>query len=409
MEDKQEETPEETTSSDPTPGKPRRSRSTARSKQAAADTGPLAPADDQGGVDGGKTAHPAATHAGAAVGAALPASPQIPPPPGGPPPTPDYAARIAADVAPPTFGQRLGRAVRRVFGWLIAAIFGLAIGLLVFVLAPGVLRNVLAPISANRADIDRLDSEVNQLDNQLSGVETDQAASVVAQEAALRDAQAAAEKRVVAAEARVAEAEGRLAGTEARLSDAEDEIAAQKALIADLQKTLDAYAEQVGLLETQLATLQEELPGVEEYAAYNRLLLLMRAWQELLNARMRLLENNPGLALDVLGEARALLQEAYVSSTPEEQALLDPILARLDQVAVSITENPFAATGDLEIAWHDLGLLIAPPDTTPPAGAQVEAPAGGETADQEPTEESGEEIGEPPVPPEGEATPTPGP
>ncbi len=372
--------------------KPKRSRS----RKAADDVGPLSPADDadaQAPSDGSKAQADD-------TAPAAPTPPQVPPPPGTR--QPDYSAQIAADVARPTFGQRLGRAVRRVFGWLIAAVFGLALGLLIFALTPGVVDRVLAPIRANSADIDRLDSEVDVLGAEVTGIKTDQTSDRTDQEAALNDVQAAAERRVAEAETRVAEAEARLADAETRLRDAEDQIADQEALIGEMQSTLDAYAEQLAALEEQVTTLEEEVPGAAEYAAYNRLLILMRAWQELLTARIRLMENNPGLALDVLGEARALLDQAYALSSPEEQAQLDPIIARLDQVITNITASPFAAAGDLEIAWHDLGLLITPPENLLP----VEA-AGEEASEEEPS------VGEPPVPepreapPPEEPTPTP--
>lgn len=296
-------------------------------------------------------------------------------------PRPDFADAIASDVPRVTFWQRLGKALRRVLGWIVAAIFGIVLGVLIFLIAPAVSRDVLTPIRSSQADITRLDAEVDLLGTQLTELNVEQSTDRQSQDAALSEVQAAAERRVAEAETRMAEAESRLAEAEARLREAEDALAEQAEQITALQESLDAAS-------AQLAALEQELPGVEEYAAFNRQLLLMRVWQELLNARLQLLENNPGEALDILSEADLLLEEAYLTSTPEQQAALSPVLERLARVLENITENPFAATGDLEIALHDLGLLIIPPEESTPADVEtpVDADESG-SAEETPTPE----------------------
>ena len=345
---------------DISPPKPKRSRSRRPTKAA----GDAQPADAQAGTVSDDGASQAATPP------VQPPPPQVPPPPGsvqtGSQP---YAAQIAADVPRPTFGQRVGKAIRRVVSWLIAALLGVLLGVLGFIYAP----RLLEPIRANSRAIQRLETEVNLLGAQLTELKAEGASQNVELQAALLEAQRAAESRITETEARLAQAE-------ARLRDAEDTVAEQARLIADLEDTLAETNAQLETLSARLAQLEEELPGVAEYAEYNRQLLLTRAWQEVLRARLRLLENNPGLAQDEIARARATLDQVYALSSAEQQAALDPVIERLEAVAGEITDNPFAATGDLEIAWFELGQLIGPPGAVAPsASPTVEATPAPET------------------------------
>lgn len=290
----------------------------------------------------------------------------VPPPPGThslpPQPAPGspqgaYSAPVNLTPPPssgPSAGQRIGRAFSRLLGWLVAALFGIGLGLLVFTLAPLAFRQIIAPVSENTEGLARLDAEMSDLSEQIGDIQAEQ----LDQDRALIDARTNAEQRI-------ADAEGRLADAEGRLRDSEDAIAAQQGLIQDLEETLDQQTAQLEDLNTTLAELQEELPGQAEYDAYNRQLLLMRAWQELLRARLRLLENNPGQALEELAAARATLDQTMAMSDAEQQANLNEVIERVDMVITEITENPFAATGDLEIAWQMLGGMITPPGLLP--------------------------------------------
>jgi hypothetical protein len=308
----------------------------------------------------------------------------VPPPPGGyvspNPPAPQPAAPAPVYYVPPAStpipaprqSGGFGRFLARLFGWLVAAVFGLGIGLLIFALAPVGFRQVIAPVTENTEDISRLDSQMGDLSQQIGDIQAEQ----LDQDRALIDAQTSADQRL-------AETEGRLADTEARLHDAEDALAEQTRMIQDLEDTLDQQSEQLDSLNATLAELQDELPGQAEYNEYNRQLLLMRAWQELLRARLRLLENNPGAALDELAAARATLDQAMTVSDADQQAALSEVTKRVDMVIDEITSSPFAATGDLEIAWQALGAMITPPGILPavPAGTGTPTPTGEPTVE----------------------------
>jgi uncharacterized coiled-coil protein SlyX len=237
----------------------------------------------------------------------------------------------------------VGRAIRRFLSWVLVILLGVAIGIALFLFAPRLFERWLRPVQANTAAISALEARVSGLESAQSQASLDQLGVQSA------------------VTARLTEAEGRLAQAEARLNEAESTLAEQTTQLAELQSALDGYVAQLDVLAAQLATLEAEIPGAAEYTEYNRQLLLMRAWQQLMQVRLRMLENNAGLAQENLSQALETLGQAYTLSSPEQQAALDPILDRLDVVMRNLTQNPFAAAGDLEVAWHDLGRLIAPP------------------------------------------------
>jgi hypothetical protein len=149
------------------------------------------------------------------------------------------------------------------------------------------------------------------------------------------------------------------------LGDQDGRLADQDTSLEEFETALGAFEtglEEQGALvagfEERVTALEDDLPGSGDVATLNRNIALLTAWQEILKARLRLVQNNPGSALDELALAQSTLQAVYAASDETQQAELDPILMRLDLVIENLTENPFAATEDLEIAWHDLDRLI---------------------------------------------------
>lgn len=272
-----------------------------------------------------------------------------------------------------------GRVLARIFMWLVAMALGLGCGVLGYIFLPPLYERAIAPIQVNTDDIAEIESRVAELDAQLTELEVEQASLVVEQDEALLDFQEEQNDRV-------ADLAGRLAEAEARLNDAEqaqDDLADH---LDDLLVGLELQVDALGEFEARMVVLEEEIPGADEMHELNRQLLLLRAWQEILKARVRLVQNNAGAAYEELLIAQATLGLAYDASQPKHRAVLESVMDRLGDVLVELETNPFAATEDLEIVWHDLDRLINP--------------------ELEPVEESAEEL------PEGEleeAIPTPTP
>ena len=246
-----------------------------------------------------------------------------------------------------------GRTALRILGWLVALLLGVGCGIAGYLTLPPLYQQVVAPIQANTADIADIETRLAEIDAQLTELESNQTSAVVEQSGALVDFQADMVDRA-------AELEGRLAEAESRLNDAESTEADLMGELDDLSTSLDAQTDTLIGMEARLAVLEEEIPGAAEMHEFNRQLLLMRAWQEILKARVRLVQSNAGAAYEELLIAQATLQLAYDASQPEHRPALEPIMARLADVIEEMEDNPFAATEDLEIVWHDLDRLINP-------------------------------------------------
>lgn len=328
---------------------------------------------------------PAAVAPPASAQPAVSPVPQVPPPPGG-----VRRSAPTADVARPTVGQAIGRALGWLLRLLLIVLLGVAVGVLLYLTVPSLFARIVQPIARSNAAVDRLETAVVTLEAEVDDLRIEQGQTANEMQSALLDSQEAVAGRLAAAEER-------LAAAEARLRDAEDALAAQAGRVEDLEDALSETLDQLDALTEQLDALEAELPGAAEYAEYNRQLLLIRAWQDVLKARLRLMENNAGLAGEDLARAVETMERLYVASSAEQQAALDPIAARLQSALESIRSNPFAANNDLEIAWYELGQLIEPvsipalpgmsPTPTPAEGTPT--PTGTPTAAPTPTAGTG--------------------
>lgn len=252
-----------------------------------------------------------------------------------------------------TGGGDVGRVLLRILGWLFAMAMGVVLGILAYILVPPIYQQLIAPVQANTADITELQGHLTELEARLAGLDAQQASIAVEQDEALLTFREEQAERSTLVEGRLADAEARLNDSEQAQDDLEEELAA-------LDAALDEQTATMGGLEARLTTLEEEIPGAEELAELNRQLLLLRGWQEVLKARVRLVQNNAGAAYEELLLAQVTLELAYQASQPEDREELEPVLERLADVLVELEINPFAATEDLEIVWHDLDRLINP-------------------------------------------------
>jgi uncharacterized coiled-coil protein SlyX len=281
-----------------------------------------------------------------------------PPPPGGA--RVDYSAQIAADQPKVTFGDRLGRFVRRLFVWVFVLIIGALLGAALFYFIPRVYQEAITPLADNTGQINSLQADVDALGASLTDLQTAQSQAEVDQEAAMLDSEQELSSRLAESEQRLADAEQRVADLEARLRDAEQGLDDQDALITDLGAAVDQLAVELNTAYDEIAQLQEDLPGVAEYAEYDRQLLLIRAWQGVLRARIQLQDDNAGLARNELEDALDLL-DYILTITPEaKKPDLQKVIDRLNQAYDDIQESPFTASSDLEVAWYALGEMIGP-------------------------------------------------
>jgi polyhydroxyalkanoate synthesis regulator phasin len=234
-----------------------------------------------------------------------------------------------------TAGPKVGRAAARPLGWLIAMAFGLLIGVVGFGLLQAAYLALTRPIEAANAEIAALQARVAELEAEQQTLQEAQTEMAHDYQTALDDLSRE---------------------QSARSDELESSLREQASMLDALETTLGQQREALSGLEGRV----DELPGQDELRALDRRLVLIRAWQEVLKARLQLAQNDPRGALEDLRLAETTLRAVYGLSAPDEQAALDPILNRLTLVLDEIYSNPYAAVQDVEIIWYDLDALINP-------------------------------------------------
>ncbi len=244
--------------------------------------------------------------------------------------------------------------MRWVVDLLLAALIGIGIAVLLYLVVPPAYTRVIENQVGNEAALAGLEAENATLRAEVSAALVGQDATLVAGQAARLEAEEALTARLAALEARIATLED-------RVNDDESALATQSAELTALHEMLDDTTERLDAVDTGLSALQEELPGEAEFAVLDRQLLFIRAWQEVLRARLRLLEGNAGLAASDLDMALVTLARVDTeSATADQQIALDQVTARLQAALETLEDQPIAASNDLEVAWYTLGDLIEP-------------------------------------------------
>jgi len=242
----------------------------------------------------------------------------------------------------------LGRAIavllRLVFVVVIAALIGVGI----YYGVPWVYWRLVVPIQDTAARVEMLqrdlentranwNTELAEQGQRISGLESDLAA----------------------------QREG-IAALEADMGRMDELLTVQGETLSELQTALDSTEEATGqlggdveALYGELDTLRVEIADPNRVAAaFERRLILLQAWGEILKARLHLLEDNPGNARQALALARANLERVIVLSPEPEAETLVAIRERLDAADTAIEERPFVAMNELEIIWRDLDAFI---------------------------------------------------
>lgn len=269
---------------------------------------------------------------------------QVPPPPGQ-----EKRDRDAIRLARVAAIRDVGKAFARILSWLaVLGIFG-AIIYGAVTIWPELLNGVVTPISRNTDDIADLEERVAALEGDFSGIEETNKQVL---DEVVTELQAEIDSSLGDASARFAEAEETVAG----FGDIIDQLLAD---VEDL-KASDDVEQAVTNLNIQL--------------------LIMRAWQETAMARIRLAENNTGLATESLDRAIASMNEAIGMADEDGAALLAPVIERLNLAKTNLAGDPYVAFSDLDASWALLSALITPvevetPETTPEAGDAAEGTA----------------------------------
>lgn len=263
-------------------------------------------------------------------------------------------------------------------------------------------------VDANQQRLERLDAELASL----AAGDPQQARNLSALATAVTGVNAdvsGLESDLAAQAALLATVEARLADVDGAAGQALDETDLLADALATQEFYLGANATAVGTVALNVQSLDgrldrlratQEANDAAELTQLQQTLSLFRTWELITRARLRLLENNIGLATNDIQSAQETL--AFVTRTmpPAEGSLLEQVQARLALAQTALPDDPETALGDLENAWDSLDRLLVviilqvEPDelimatTTPTAPAETPAaapPEVGQTPEAETT------------------------
>ncbi|MCP4359270.1 MAG: hypothetical protein GY796_14755 [Chloroflexi bacterium] len=131
----------------------------------------------------------------------------------------------------------------------------------------------------------------------------------------------------------------------------------------DLGGELDTISNNNNTLSTQVTGLQtsiDELP-LQDIEQMRTVVTLFRVWEMVTRARLRLLENNVGLATVDTTQALAALEAITTAENTNPDLLpnLALVQARMTLANANLPDNPAQAALDLESVWAELDVTLA--------------------------------------------------
>ena len=132
----------------------------------------------------------------------------------------------------------------------------------------------------------------------------------------------------------------------------------------DLGVELEGVVSDVTALKEQDTSLQEDLAALDEAFeaadadGLRQALFLFRLWEMITRARVRLAEDNPGLAADDIELAHEAVAD-FIENGPEE--FVEPLIRverRLLLAEANLPDEPDLAIGDLDLAWRELDAIF---------------------------------------------------
>jgi chromosome segregation ATPase len=253
-----------------------------------------------------------------------------------------------AETQQPGCWSRLGRTIAVLLRLIFVVVLAILIGVGIYYGVPWVYWRLVIPVQDSAARIEMLQRDLENTRADWNTELTEQG------------------QQISALESDLATQKERIAALEADIERTDELLTAQGETLGELQTTLDGTEETTGqlggeveVLYGELDTLRDEIADPNRVAAtFERRLILLQAWGEILKARLHLLEDNTGSARQALALARANLERVIaLSSEPDVEALI-AVRERLDAADTAIEGRPFVAMNELEIIWRDLDTFI---------------------------------------------------
>jgi len=253
-----------------------------------------------------------------------------------------------AETQQPGCWSRLGRAIAVLLRLTFVVVIAILIGVGIYYGVPWVYWRLVIPVQDSAARIEMLQRDLENTRADWNTELTEQG------------------QRISALESDLAVQRERITALEGDMGRMDEVLTAQGETLSELQNTLDSSEETMGQLGDDVEALYGELDTLRDEiadpnrvaAAFERRLILLQAWGEILKARQHLLEDNAGNARQALSLARANLERVILLSPEPEAEALITIRERLDAANTAIEERPFVAINELEIIWRDLDTFI---------------------------------------------------
>jgi peptidoglycan hydrolase CwlO-like protein len=307
----------------------------------------------------------------------------------------------------PGFWRRLGRSIVWILKTtlvsllIIAVLVGLvAGGLLIFEELQRSYNIVTSRIDLLRSDVDRLmeedpqqtdrlmslqadvgdlQSDIDDLERQLSRIQDTVVTNVEEQQESL-----VALDEQIATVAHNGEQTGEeVTALENAIVVLQGDVIENGSRVDNLGGELDRLQSEMAALDSDLSTLRQTAVTVgereTELTETQRTLALFRAWGLIARARLRLVENNAGMAAQDVEQAQRIV-EALMASPADEVGVesLTRVQARLELALTSLPGAPTVAARDLENAWDELDAIFVEQILPEQVEAETAATATGE-------------------------------
>jgi chromosome segregation ATPase len=214
--------------------------------------------------------------------------------------------------------------------------------------------------AAQESQLDTLEEEVSTLDAEVAAMTEQLSADLEHQQEVLAQLETELTGLVASANVITENVDNLSAGVIALQGDVNENIAA----VDELGGNVDELGTNVTDLNQEFGSLETEVMGVsgEAMTAVTELgqaVTLFRAWEMVYRARLRLLEQNAGLARQDVAVAQALLTMLVENSGGEPGETLAAVQQRLDLASAGLPTDPDTAVRDLESAWEMLDAILA--------------------------------------------------
>ena len=215
--------------------------------------------------------------------------------------------------------------------------------------------------AAQERMVSSLEDEIASLDNEVATMSEQLATDLARQQDVLAVLETEVGELVVSGSTTAEEVEGLSAGVIALQGDVNQNQTAVDALggnVDELNRHVSEMDEAFGSLESEVMGASGE--AVTAVSEMNQALTLFRAWEMVYRARLRLLEQNVGLAQQDVVVAQALLGLLVENSGDEASGgTLLAVQQRLDLAAGGLLSDPDTAVRDLESAWEMLDMILS--------------------------------------------------